>query len=190
MDRRITRRHKAPKTTELISFLKGKLDDRTIKVGDILYTNDEAMMIAPEGFRVPIARDILNTAARAGIFERVGRGQVLVTNALHDFSLRKILGIIKRRKRTENQRKKGEDKKLRHRRPQRKTLSVAEPSSSPEKKGVIATLVDECSLEELMSATHAKAQKMLHEEIVKNEESIIRLKRMKAESKRLGLLTP
>lgn len=189
--RRITRRMKAPKTTELITFLKGKLDEKTLEVGDRLYTNDVDKMLFPKGFHAPTAQDILNTSVRAGILKRVARGQAVVTEALQNFSVRKILGIIKRRNRAEecNRKEKKRDNK-RHRRPiiaKQKNSSVKPVSvvySSPTK--VIGILVNEYSLEELMSATHAKAVQLLEKEISEKNSS---LSRLKEEVKRLNLIT-
>ena len=194
---RIMRKKSAPKTKELVTFLKSEIDQKKLKVGDVLYTNDDKKMLVPDGFHKPTAQGILYTSVRAGILERVGRGQAIVTEKLQDFSVRKILGILKRRKWTENQRKKGENKKLRHRRPRQKmpvSMPTGESLSPVEEKKVIATLIkevistliDECSLEELMSATYAKAVKMREEEISEKSSSLVRLKE---DMKRLNLIT-
>lgn len=194
--RRITRRLKAPKTTELIAFLKGKLDEKKLKVGDVLYTNDEYKMLAPEGFHKPTAQDILNTSVRAGILSRVARGQAVITEALRDFSVKKILGILKRRNRAEDHKKAGGKNKRRRRssimvmakqKDSLMKLSVPVVSSSPAK--VVETLVNECSLEELMSAVHAKAVQLLEKEISEKNSSIARLGRLQEEIKRLDLIT-
>lgn len=193
--RKITRKIKAPKTQELIAFLKSEIYQKKIKVGDVLYTGDGKMLV-PEGFYEPNARDILNTAVRAGILNRIGRGQIVVTGKLRDFSVRKILGIIKRRNRAEDARKtKGENKRQRlsvvakQEKSPLKLPVISVVSSLPVKKEVIETLVSECSLEELMSATHAKVAQLLEKEIGEKNSSIARLERLQAEVKRLDLIT-